>query len=146
MWARCLSKIAKDEHSGCWNWTGSKFWNGYGRVGYSGTSVNAHRFFYLMTKGPIPPRRVIMHSCDNRGCVNPAHLSAGTHKENSQDAQRKGRLPIMPTHAKLGEADVVKIKQRIASGAFQREIAKEFGVTQSNISQISLGKTWSHIN
>ncbi len=43
-------------------------------------------------------------------------------------------------------ADVAhSIKQRSAEGIGNRELAKEFGVTHSNISAIVLGKSWGHI-
>ena len=32
-----------------------------------------------------------MHSCDNRWCINPAHISAGTRSDNVNDAVKKGR-------------------------------------------------------
>jgi len=32
-----------------------------------------------------------MHSCDNRRCVRPDHLSAGTVADNNRDMTQKGR-------------------------------------------------------
>lgn len=33
-----------------------------------------------------------MHLCDNPRCIEPTHLQLGTHKDNSQDAKKKGRM------------------------------------------------------
>lgn len=33
----------------------------------------------------------ILHKCDNRQCINPEHLTAGTHEMNLHDMAKKGR-------------------------------------------------------
>jgi hypothetical protein len=43
----------------------------------------------------------VLHHCDVRCCVNPAHLWLGTMKENTHDAIKKNRAPQLshrPTH------------------------------------------------
>lgn len=54
----------------------------------------AHRVSYELHHGPIPQGALILHSCDNPGCVNPAHLRAGTQSENILEAFAKGRKKI----------------------------------------------------
>lgn len=84
--------------SGCWIWTGKLRDRGgatgepYGVTTKLGREVYAHRFAYMAFHGPIPDGLNVIHSCDVRCCVNPAHLRLGTQKENIQDASRKGRL------------------------------------------------------
>lgn len=79
--------------NGCWDWKGSKS-RGYGKLNINGKQKRAHRVSYEMFKHKIPPGLVVMHSCDNPGCVNPDHLSTGTQNDNIQDMIKKGRKKV----------------------------------------------------
>lgn len=48
-------------------------------------------------------------------------------------------------NAKLNDNDVRQIRRLLSSGMSQVDIAKKFGVTQTCISHIKLGKNWSHV-
>jgi hypothetical protein len=85
----------------CWIWTGARNRKGYGRfsvrVGERIKNYRAHRFAWEMAHGEAPPtNRELCHTCDVRECVKPSHLFIGTHGENMEDAQRKGRLYTAP--------------------------------------------------
>jgi hypothetical protein len=87
-------RVKKGGPNDCWFWSGRPTNAGYGifQIGGKGSRVvSAHRFSYELHKEPIPKGLHIMHSCDNRLCVNPAHLSVGTAKENALDCIAKGR-------------------------------------------------------
>ena len=71
-WLRARAK--RDEHSGCWIWHGSSDQAGYGRAWVSDRLQYAHRAAWEWVNGPIPPSRVLHHTCSRRACVHPAHL------------------------------------------------------------------------
>ena len=87
---RFWEKVHKTES--CWLWTAPprNGW-GYGQIRVDGKKEYPHRLSYILHKGPIPKDMVILHSCDNRKCVNPDHLSVGTPADNLQDMRNKGR-------------------------------------------------------
>src|SRR5690242_10365359 len=90
---RFWKKVEKTE--ACWNWLGGVNSAGYGSFGLITTprvkTVLSHRYAFELANGPIPGGSVLLHSCDNRRCVNPAHLSAGSVADNNHDMVSKGR-------------------------------------------------------
>jgi len=78
------------QDNGCWEWQLSLNKHGYGLIGYKGKDCRVHRLSFEVFKHPIT-KPVILHSCDNRRCINPEHLSEGTQLENVQDCINKGR-------------------------------------------------------
>lgn len=88
--ARFLATTAVNTDTGCWEWTGYKNSDGYGRFGRGhAKSYAAHREAYKHFVGEIPSGLQIDHLCRVRHCVNPAHLEAVTQLENV----RRGRAP-----------------------------------------------------
>ncbi len=112
---------------------------GYCQMSISNTQHYAHRLSFLIKNGFIDPDLFVIHSCDNKRCVNPAHLSQGTLQENGRQALERDRVKRGEHHgmAKLLETDVQQIRNLYASGGMtQREIAEEFGVRDPQVCRI----------
>lgn len=81
-----------DKSGDCWTWTAGRYPTGYGMFGVNRVPRGAHRVSWELTHGPIPAGLEVCHSCDNPPCVRPSHLWLGTHRQNIEDAGRKGRM------------------------------------------------------
>lgn len=143
-----MAAVQEDEN-GCWLYKGVG--DRYGAVNLSkGKNQLAHRFSYIHFKGPIPPGLFICHKCDVRGCVNPDHLYAGTHEDNTRDiVDRKRFGRRIPTLPKVVRSRANRYKQRFLTSAerkqmveeylagkyTQQELAKRYHLTQSTVSR-----------
>ena len=94
--ARFWEKVNKT--GGCWEWTGARYWHGYGVFNHADTSY-AHRVAWMLERGPIPEGLELDHLCKNKLCVRPGHLEPVTHVEN---VQRAGSWWRAQTHCKNG--------------------------------------------
>lgn len=122
----------------------SKDKEGYARYRVNGKLKRLHRVLYENKYGEIPKGRVLLHKCDNPSCINIEHLKLGTQKENVQDCIDKERRWI-PKGTKNGKAKLTdsQIEKILKDDRTQKEIAKEYKVTQQHISAIKLHKFWA---
>jgi len=141
---------------GCIEWRGGKSPKGYGNASFKGRPCRAHRLAYCLAHGlslDDIKGKLVRHTCDNPGCVNPNHLLLGGDKDNYQDAIDRGRrtasqtFPIGHDHpkAKLTVRDVHAIRSMLWSGSELSTVARVFGVGRTTIRSIRDGITWRHV-
>lgn len=89
---------------GCWEWQGIKYPTGYGQIslwlGDRQTTRRAHRVGYELLVGAIPDGLVLDHLCENRACVNPAHLEPVTQSVNVRRSLANGEA-VSPNQEKV---------------------------------------------
>lgn len=88
---RFWQRVQAGPMDACWEWTGATNTHRYGTLRVGRTNIGAHRASWLIHHGPIPFGMQVLHHCDNRPCCNPSHLFLGTHQDNMNDRNSKGR-------------------------------------------------------
>jgi hypothetical protein len=118
--------------------------DGYPRYSVNGVLDFGHRHSYRQHFGEIPKEMVVMHSCDNRSCVNINHLSLGTIQDNIKDRDLKGRTAKGEKNgrSKLSEKDVLSILKSTDSSW---KLSKSLNVDPKVIRDIRGGKTWRYL-
>lgn len=141
---RYNSYIPIIEQSGCWRWPKTLRKDGYGTFWFQRKPKYAHRAAYIVNKGPIPKGEMVRHSCDNRWCVNPDHLSVGTAQDNVDDMVERDRQAkgSQDGNSKLKEHEVVDIW---LSHSGPTALSEKYGVSRQTIHHIRTGKTWHHL-
>jgi hypothetical protein len=88
---KLMTNYVVDPLKGCWEWQAVLSKEGYARISFDARSDYGHRVAYIVFKGKIPDGLCVCHTCDNPKCINPDHLWLGTHQQNMEDRDRKGR-------------------------------------------------------
>lgn len=165
-WSSC-----EKTSGGCWLWVKSTNRGGYGQVNAGGQLWLAHRLAYFLhigeeprklkrfrdSKGELSGRSVLVcHRCDNRRCINPAHLFLGSYLDNNTDMANKGRgrqfrgdpgafYGEKNAGAKLKTSDIPEIFRMRQRGDTVSAIARKFSVSRPTIDSVLHGETWRHI-
>lgn len=135
----------------CWLWNGRQYSNGYGCFRLFGKDYLAHRLSLYLTDDVRAGGMVVMHSCDNPQCVNPSHLSIGTHRDNVLDMMAKGRNVVTrgskAHQAFLTEGQAAEIKWLANRTPLKnQEVADMYDVPNVNtVSRIKNGSRWGHV-
>ncbi|QEL14280.1 HNH endonuclease [Limnoglobus roseus] len=142
-WGKVRRGVGADD---CWEWAGATNSKGYGVISVGGRLWLAHRFAYALAVSD-PGAAQVLHRCDNRVCVRPDHLAAGTAADNAADMVAKGRQPRGESHgqAKLTAGKVAAIRLRRADGVTWVRIAAEFGVSERQARDVARGRAWKHV-
>jgi hypothetical protein len=149
----------------CWRWVGAYGKGGYGKLQVCGAdsptrssrTIVATWVSWFLHHGSWPTSgQMVLHTCDNPACVNPAHLLLGDHKANMSDMVSKGRSagsrgtsrggpksPERAHKAKLTWAEVGLIRDEFASGKFTKAaLGRLHRVDECTIIDIVKRRTW----
>jgi hypothetical protein len=139
--SRFWSKYSAPDLNDCETWLGKPH-NGYGRFRANGQLFQAHRAAVVLRLGladyayqPVTLHDVTLNQsglCVGKLCG--VHARLGSEAENHQ----------APDFAKLTRPQVEEIRTRYESGGvLQRQLAKEYGVHQTQIGHIVNNKRWA---
>lgn len=145
-----LSHVTPGEIDDCWIWQGCKWGKDYGSGWLNGRKQGAHCVSYQLFVGDIPDGLEVMHSCNTPMCVNPKHLSLGTHAQNMAQTtgRRKAMSPARGTRhglAKLTDEKAEQARRLSQQGLSFKRIGALLGVSGTSIRNVVRGVTWTHV-
>lgn len=135
--------------SQCWIWQGAVKSSGYGNFyvppnKYVGAHVFMYEHYYAES---VPKGMQVQHSCHNKLCVNPLHLSIGTPKRNNQDSA----TALLFMHgdknynARLTELQALTAIYMASYGMCIADIATSLETPYSVVLRIIKEQRWTHL-
>lgn len=138
--ARVRARSIVNTVTGCWRWVGAGRGIGYGAVKVGGRVVDAHRYAWAVFNGPVPDGMQVLHRCDNRACVNPAHLELGTAKKNRDDAIARGAVdPVAAARARRRPLHPTRVRQIVRDydgGVSIRQLTAKHNVPSTTLRRL----------
>lgn len=159
---RKIERWTQKSVAGCWNWIGGKTRRGYGHTAmcmpcaepgkrrFRNVTVLAHRMAYALFIGD-PGRLHVLHACDNPSCVNPSHLSLGTHLDNMRDMVAKGRhhncahYGASAKNAKYTNDEAKLVARLFLEGCSNKQITEQTGFKSYFVANVTSGRAWTKI-
>ena len=137
----------------CWMWLGYCSKVGYGQFRSKRFLARiAPRIAFLLSGKLLKPGQLVCHHCDNKQCVNPSHLYAGSYSDNNHDTWKRGgregtfdyRGEKNP-RVKLTKEQVIEIRRLRKLGYFLKDVAQRFNCSVAQVSSVATHRSWSHL-
>jgi len=137
------SVVVRGEND-CWGWSGGISAKGYGRFAFyvgggKQRHMSAHRMAYLIKHGSIPEGLVLRHSCDNKLCMNPAHLLAGSDAENAADRSLRQPDSWVRLADRLDDELLANIRADMAGGVSLGRLVNRYNLSAESLRKIRDG-------
>lgn len=136
------------ESDDCIEWPFALVPAGYGSAYLNGNTICAHRLSFMIHRYD-PGDLFVLHSCDNPRCCNPRHLRAGTHQDNMNDKNSRGRGNYFrgeqTSQSKIKEQDVRDIRLLYSRGMSQAKIGMFYELHQGTVGEIVRREIWKHV-
>lgn len=147
--ARFWKRTQRNSDGECWPWLGAQR-NGYGAIKLDGKVVSAHVVSFVMHGGELAEGIIVTHSCDNRICVNPTHLVAGTPTSNVVEMHQRRGIPVacgVECYNAVLNDDLVRQIRCLAKENHWGEIriSRSLGLSESVVKGVLSGKNWKHV-
>lgn len=127
--------------SGCWESRGFKDKDGYTFLSIDGKRKRSHRLAYEIWNGVIPEGMMVLHACDNPPCVNPEHLSVGTHEDNMQERQDRDRSGSILNQQKVREIRHLRATTNLTI----QQIADRYNIGHPCAVAVIYRRSWKHV-
>lgn len=124
-----------EQENGCWIWVGAKKGNGYRNSWINGKHVPAHRAVYTALVGEIELGMVLHHKCNNKLCVNPAHIEVTTNARNV-------RYACYGSKTLDREISVRELRRRVSAGESAASVGMSLGFTARRAQKIARFEDW----
>lgn len=146
---RFWRRVGKDSRSECWEWQGATR-QGYGAIKHQGRVLGTHVISFVIHNGQVPPGRIVTHNCDNRLCVNPDHLVAGTHQSNALEMQERRKISVdrgtaVPNAVLNDETVGLILALHVAEGLGAIRLARKLGLNRHTVEGVIHRKRWTHV-
>ncbi len=105
--------------------------------------ICVHVLVALAFLGEIPAGYHVNHKDGVKSNNTVENLEIVTRIQNLQHAWNTGLITV--SKPKLTADQVLEIRKRVAAGEPQKQVAVDFGIDPSGVSDIHLRRTWKHI-
>lgn len=112
--------------------------------------LTIHRLVYQSYVGPIPNGKEVRHLDGDSANNNVSNLDIGTHKENTEDAIKHGKIYRTSgeknRHSKMTNAQIKEVRKRWAKGDITKtELAKDYPIGRAQLGRVLRGQAWQDI-
>lgn len=109
--------------------------------------LSVHRMVLEAFVGPCPDNFVACHNDDNCWNNRVGNLRWDTVENNLRDQSANNKVLRGERHgnSKLTKEQVIAIRNRYAAGEKSADLAKEFGVLRTHITDICAFRIWKHV-
>src|SRR5208282_1213430 len=122
---------------------------GYPVIKRNKKMLKISRYLWEQKNGLIPEGICVLHKCDTPACINVDHFFLGTQLDNLKDMNEKNRRKDAIVFGekngnhKLTEKQVFQI---IEESGTQKEIAKKYDISQTQVFRIKHRQRWKYLN